>query len=117
MSMRLTDDPSDDASQRQDDAQTGTIATPANDPRVSIYRVVDPIELACLQMTGNYGSNPARSGKYFALTVTGAQAFAGAPINVGSTIRGATLLQSIVNQGFGFNDPGQHGAGPSVFFG
>ena len=117
MSTSRIEDPSDDASRRQGDAQTGTIAIPANDQRNIIYRVVDTVELACLQTTGNYGSNPARSGKYFALTLAGARAFAGAPINAGSTITGTTLPQSIVNQGFGFNDPGQHGAGPSIFFG
>jgi hypothetical protein len=78
--------------------------------------VVDPTELAYLQATGNYGSNPSQSGKYFALSLAGAQAFANAPMNAGSTITSTTLPQSVVNQGFGFADPGAHGAGPSVFF-
>jgi hypothetical protein len=114
--MRLTDDPSGDSAQRQDDAQPGTVATPNNDPRVSIYRVVDPVELACVQMTGNYGSNPSRSGKYFALTLAGARAFAGAVMNAGSTITETTLPQSVVARGFGVIDPGAHGAGLSVHF-
>jgi hypothetical protein len=58
--------------------------------------VVDPTELAYLRATGNYGSNSARSGKYFSLTLAGAQAFARAPINAGSTITQTTLPQSIV---------------------
>jgi hypothetical protein len=97
--------------------QTGATSTTNNDPRVTVYRVVDPTELAYLQANGNYGSNPSESGKYFALTPGGAQAFAGAPINAGSTITSTTLPQSVVNQGFPFPDPGQNGAGPSVFFG
>jgi hypothetical protein len=109
--MPLTDA---DDSQPQDSAQSGT--TPNNDPPVTVYRVVDPAELACLRTTGNYGSNPARSGKYFALTATGAQAFAVAPINAGSTITRTTLPQSVIDQGFRFHDPGQHGAGPSIFY-
>jgi hypothetical protein len=78
--------------------------------------VVDPTELAYLRATGNYGSNPSRSGKYFALTLTGAQSIARHPINVTSTITGTTLPQFIVHPGFDFADPGPHGAGPSVFF-
>jgi hypothetical protein len=102
-----------DETQREGDARTGL----QKDPRVTLYRVVDPTELAYLQATGNYGSNPARSGKYFSLTLTGAQAFAWASINAGSTITQTTLPQSTVQGGFLFNDPGPHGAGPSVFFG
>jgi hypothetical protein len=92
------------------------IATPNIDPRVAVYRVVNPTELAYLLVTGNYGSNPNRSGKYFALTLTGARAFAGAAMNAGSTITGTTLPQSVVSQGWGMTDPGPHGAGSSVFF-
>jgi hypothetical protein len=91
-------------------------ANASNDPRVPVYRLVDPDELAYLQATRNYGSNPAQSGKYFALTPGGAQAFASHPRNAGSTITGTTLPRSVVNRGFLFNDPGQLGAGPSVFF-
>lgn len=86
-------------------------------PPITVYRVVDPTELAYLQANGNYGSNPSQSGKYFALTLEGAQAFASAPMNAGSTITSTALPQSVVNQGFLFTDPGQYGAGPSVFFG
>jgi hypothetical protein len=78
--------------------------------------VVDPTELAYLLMTGNYGSNPHRSGKYFALTLGGARTFATAPMNAGSTITETTLPQSIVRQGWAVTDPGSQGAGPSVFF-
>jgi hypothetical protein len=87
-----------------------------NDPRVPVYRVVDPTELAYLQATGNYGSNPAQSGKYFAMSRTGAKAFATHPRNAGTTITATTLPRSVVNEGFQFNDPGQYGAGRSVFF-
>ena len=96
--------------------QTGAITNANNDPRVPVYRVVDQTEWAYLQATGNYGSNPAQSGKYFALTLAGAQAFASHPANARSTITGTTLPRSVVNRGFLFNDPGQYGAGPSVFF-
>jgi hypothetical protein len=100
------------ASSRQNAAPTNGV-----DPRVTVYRVVDPTELAYVQAMGNYGSNPARSGKYFALTAAGARAFAGAPINAGSTITRTTLPQSVINQAFRFNDPGRWGAGLSIFFG
>jgi hypothetical protein len=88
----------------------------ANGPYVSVYRVVDATELAYLQATGNFGSNPSQSGKYFALTLKGAQSFAGHPMNAGSTIITTTLPQNVVNQGLLFLDPGAQGAGQSVFF-
>ncbi|MCC6473023.1 MAG: RHS repeat-associated core domain-containing protein [Burkholderiales bacterium] len=69
---------SGDTPQTQSGVQTGTASSTSNDPRVPVYRVVDPIELSHLQATGNYGSNPNESGKYFALTPAGAQAFANA---------------------------------------
>jgi RHS repeat-associated protein len=84
--------------------------------RTTVYRVVDPTELAYLQSTGNYGSNPSQSGKYFALTAAGAQAFASAPMNSGTTITSTTLPQVVVNQGYQFIDIGSQGAGPSVFY-
>jgi hypothetical protein len=84
--------------------------------RVTVYRVVDAIELAALRATGNYGSSPSRSGKYFALTQPGARAFAGATMNAGSIITITTLPYSVVEAGVGFDDPGRQGAGPSVFF-
>jgi hypothetical protein len=92
------------------------IATPNIDPRVTVYRVIDATELAYLLMTGNYGSNPSRSGKYFGLTLAGATAFAGAPMNAGTTITETTLPQSVVSQGFRMIDPGPLGAGASVYF-
>jgi hypothetical protein len=92
------------------------IATPNNDPSVPVYRVVDATELAYLLMVGNYGSNPSRSGKYFALTLVGATAFAAAPMNFGSTLTETTLPQSILGQGWLMIDPGAHGAGDSVYF-
>jgi hypothetical protein len=67
-------------------------------------------------MIGNYGSNPSRSGKYFALTLAGARAFAAAPMNAGSAITETTSPRSMVAQGFAVRDPGPYGAGPSVFF-
>jgi hypothetical protein len=39
------------------------------------------------------------------------------PMSAGSTITSTTLPQSVVTQGVQFLDPGQYGAGPSVFFG
>ena len=88
-----------------------------SDPGIAIYRVIDAAELAYLQMTGNYGSNPSRSGKYFALTFAGAAAFAAAPMHAGSTITETTLPQSVVRWGFAMIDPGPYGAGRSVYFG
>jgi hypothetical protein len=78
--------------------------------RITVYRVVDAAELAVLRAAGNHGSNPSRSGKYFALTLQGARAFARAGINAGSIISTTTLPTFVVD------DPGRHGAGPSVFF-
>ena len=92
------------------------VTTANSDPRVPVYRVVDPTEFSNLRATGDYGSNPAQSGKYFALTPAGAQAFASHPSNAGSTVTGTTLPRSVVRQGFLLNDPGRYGAGPSVFF-
>jgi len=78
--------------------------------------VIDAAELAHLRMTGSYGSNPSRSGKYFALTLAGARAFAAARMNMSSTITETTLPQSVVGQGWPLVDPGPHGAGSSVYF-
>src|SRR6266852_7045494 len=88
------------------------MAAPNNDPRVVVYRVIDAAELAHLRMTGSYGSNPTRFGKYFALTLAGARAFAAAPMNAGSTITETTLPQSVVSEGWRLVDPGRRGAGP-----
>jgi hypothetical protein len=96
--------------------EAAAIATASNDPRIALYRVIDATELAHLVMTGSYGSNPSRSGKYFALTLAGATAFAASPINAGSTITETTLPQSAVSQGFAMIDPGPHGAGRSLYF-
>jgi hypothetical protein len=97
-------------------AQTGGATLQTNDPRITVYRVVDPTELAHLRTAGDYGSNPSLSGKYFALTRTGARSFANAAMNAGSTITATTLPRSVVAQGFAFNDPGRYGAGQSIFF-
>lgn len=78
--------------------------------------MIDATEWAYLRITGNFGSNPSRSGKYFALTLAGARAFAAAPMNAGSIITQTTLPRSIVAQGFTVIDPGSYGAGPSVYF-
>lgn len=86
------------------------------DSLVVVYRVVDAIELAYLEAHADYGSNPSKSGKYFALTLDGAQAFAGAAVNQFSTITRTALPASILGQGILFNDPGPFGAGVSVFF-
>ena len=91
-------------------------AQEADNPRVSIFRAVGQAELAQIVSHGTYGSNPNRSGKYFALTNEGVRAFANAPMNVGSTVTSTTLPQSVIDQGYRFNDPGRYGAGPSVFF-
>src|SRR5437660_11877399 len=96
--------------------EASAIATTSNDPRIVVYRVIDATELAHLVMTGSYGSNPSQSGKYFALTLAGATAFAAGPMNAGSTITETTLPRSIVSQGFTMMDPGPHGARRSVHF-
>jgi hypothetical protein len=77
--------------------------------------VIDAIELNHLS-SGNYGSNPNRSGKYWAMTLTGARAFASHPANAGCVVTLTTLPRLIPNQGHIFIDPGAHGAGRSVFF-
>ena len=87
-----------------------------DDPSVVVYRVVDEVELTYLEAIGNYGSNPSQSGKYFALTLEGARAFAGAPMNTGSTITATTLPRSVTSRGVTFIDPGSNGAGLSIFF-
>lgn len=87
-----------------------------NDPPVPVYRVVDGIELAYLQNNGDYGPNPNGSGKYFALTLTGARAFAAHPINSGRTITQTTLPQSVVSLGFNMIESGLNSPGPSVHF-
>jgi hypothetical protein len=87
-----------------------------DDPIVVVYRVVDAIELSYLEARGNFGSSPSRSGKYFALTLDGACAFASAPMNAGTIITTTTLPKTIVDDGVKFNDQGPNGAGVSVFF-
>ena len=64
------------------------------DPPVVVYRVVDETELSYLKYHGDYGWNPSQSGKYFALTIDGARAFAEAPMNAGTTI--TTTTRSLV---------------------
>ena len=91
-------------------------ATAAASPSVPVYRVVDAAELAYLRAVGDFGSNPSSSGKYFALTLSGAQAFARHPMNAGSRITQIELPLSIVLQGWHFVDLGLFGAGSSVFF-
>ena len=83
---------------------------------VAVYRVVDAIELSYLETHWDYGSNPSQSGKYFALTIEGARAFASEPMNAGSTITMTTLPKSVTDSGMKFNDPNLNGAGISVFF-
>lgn len=85
-------------------------------PRVAVYRVVDPVELEWLKVHGDYGSNPSRSGKYFALTFDGARAFAGAPMNTNACITVTLLPEWLVGLGRTFRDAGPQGAGSSVFF-
>ena len=87
-----------------------------DDVLVAVYRVVDETELAFLAAHGHCGSNANLSGKYFALTIEGARAFASAPINAGATITRTTLPASMVRRGTMLNDPGTNGAGMSVFF-
>jgi hypothetical protein len=83
---------------------------------VPVYRVVDVVEFTYLRLTGNYGSNPSYSGKYFALTLSGARAFAQHPMNAGSKVTQTTLPQSVVDQGWLFIDLGPYGAGSSIYF-
>lgn len=84
---------------------------------VDLYRVIDLTEWAYLLLHGNYGSNPSRSGKYFALTLHGAFAFASAPMNTRSKVTHITLAPSIIAaNGFRMLDRGTLGAGPSIYF-
>jgi hypothetical protein len=66
---------------------------------------------------GNYASSPGQSGKYFAVTASGAQAFLGAPMNSDGTLTMTTLPGSVLSQGRTFPDIGPNGARPSVWFG
>jgi hypothetical protein len=91
-------------------------STGRDDPLVTVYRVVDATEPSYLETHGDYGSNPSQSRKYFALTIEGARAFAGAPMNAGTTITTAALPKSLVDRGAMLNDPDTHGAGVSLFF-
>ncbi|HEX4243233.1 MAG TPA: RHS repeat-associated core domain-containing protein [Steroidobacteraceae bacterium] len=95
---------------------TASDDTTENSSSAFVYRVVDPIELAYLQANGNYGYSPSQSGKYFALTLIGAEAFLNAPMNSNGTLTMTTLPVSVLNQGYVFNDPGLNAAGPSVQF-
>src|SRR5665213_1476877 len=88
----------------------------ATERRITVYRVIDAVELAYLAATGHFGSNPNRSGKYFALSLKGADAFARAPMIAPATITSTTLPQSVIDIGFRFIDAGMHGAGPSLFY-
>ena len=85
-------------------------------PRVPVYRVIDAVELAYLRANGDYGPNPNGSGKYFALTLLGARAFAAHPINAGRTITETTVPQSILSFGTNIIEPGPNSPGPSVHF-
>jgi hypothetical protein len=88
----------------------------SNDRRVAVYRVIDAVELAYLRIKGDYGPNPNGSGKYFALTLVGARAFAAHPINTGRTITETTLPRSILALGSSIIEPGPNSPGPSVHF-
>ncbi|MEZ5901339.1 MAG: hypothetical protein R3D51_17810 [Hyphomicrobiaceae bacterium] len=88
----------------------------AGDPRVTIYRAIDSTELSYLEANGNYGHNPSMSGKYFGLSLSGVQNFAGWSQNSGATVTSTTVPQSVIDQGYPFSDPGKQGAGASVFF-
>src|ERR1700739_1360851 len=91
-------------------------AVSTDDHTEIVYRGVDGPELSYLLAHAHYGSNPSQSGKYFALTLDGARAFANAPMNAETTITTTTLRQPVVNRRVKLNDPGTNGAGPSVFF-
>jgi hypothetical protein len=67
-------------------------------------------------MNGNYGFSPNQAGKCFALTLTGATAFAAAPMNAGTRINETTLPKSVLDQGCPMIDPGANGAGRCVHF-
>ena len=95
---------------------TSSSDTTSDNSRFPVYRVVGPVELAYLLAHGNYGASPNQSGKYFALSAAGAQAFLNAPMNSGATLTMTTLPGSVLNQGWAFNDPGAVGAGPSVYY-
>ena len=99
-----------------EDASGATAGTASADPPVPVYRVVDIVEFAYLSATGDYGSNPSYSGKYFALSLSGAQAFARHPMNSGSRVTQTPIPQCIVDRGWLFVDLGTHGAGSSVYF-
>jgi len=64
---------------------------------------------------GNYGSNRDKSGKYFALTTSGARNLALKLYpNTAMTLTSTSIPQSLFVQGNLFQDTG--GAGPSLHF-
>lgn len=84
--------------------------------RRPIYRAIGPTERAVLEATGNYGSSPNASSKYFALTVEGVYQFANSEFNSGRemTITSTSVPTKVLSSGYSFNDPG--GGGASVHF-
>src|SRR5665213_3037284 len=94
---------------------SSTASAEQDETRVTVYRAVDDKELAYLRATGSYGSNPHQSGKYFAKTLAGAEAFAHGPAGP-LTVTSTTLPRTVARTGYQFNDPGLHGAGPSIYF-
>jgi hypothetical protein len=84
--------------------------------RQTIYRAVDPTELAYLKAHGNYGLNPNASGKYFALTPAGVLNFVSLKQSAERdlTITFTTVPREIIETGHQYNDAGA--AGPSVHF-
>ncbi len=87
--------------------------TPQN---TTVYRAVDPTELAVLENTGNYGNSPSQSGKYFATTLAGAMTFMNNPWNSDRnlTLTSTSVPNYVLFQGTPYMDSG--GAGPSIHF-
>ncbi len=98
------------------EGETRADARDDDEPRVTIYRAIGPAELDYLLEHGNYGHSPSRGGKYFAYTLEGATNFAHAPMNQDVAMTTTTIPRSVAEQGYSFNDPGRHGAGPSLHY-
>ena len=86
--------------------------------RIPLFRAVGQRELAQVLRSGNYGSSPSLSGKYFGFTESGVRAIANSGLNASRqmTITATDVPRWLLRIGYKFNDPGAGGAGPSIFF-
>ena len=85
-----------------------------DEPRVQIYRAISAAEYKHLMATGNYGFSPSGGGKYFALSLAGAQNVASKPVMDAPYVTRTSILPSVAGTADRIPDPGL--AGPSLHF-